>query len=238
MTAYFEHYARVNDLSPTGRKCTWRYYDALFSSSLPDERHSRILDFGCGAGVFVEWLVRDKKYTNVVGIDRDDGQVSFATKLGLPVLLVKDGARWLIEQQSFDLIVVNDVLEHIPAPAHTTLLDTLRSKLSCSGLIVFRVPNANSAFAARYRYIDSTHARSYTETSLAHELSCAGFTNIQISAEPWLPSLTARGALRMLGLCVTRGWRRLEAVAELGSPGLSIPLSLNLIATCRSSIVQ
>jgi len=53
---YFEHYETLNDLSDQGRMLRWPDYHACFSSILPKDTMVRILDVGCGAGLFLEWL--------------------------------------------------------------------------------------------------------------------------------------------------------------------------------------
>lgn len=229
---YFEHYARLNDLSPDGRKRVWPDYDRMFSDLLPTDPAARILDVGCGAGLLLEWL-KQKSYSNAIGIDADRGQVDFAKRLGLTVEFVNDASEWLLKENGFQLIVMSDVLEHIPRPQVNVLLKSIYAALRPAGTLFARVPNANSSFAARARYIDTTHERSYTELSLTAELAAAGFHHISVSGEPYAVRRSLRGAGRILLLRAFRAWRRLEAIAELGVPGLAIPLSLNLIAVCR-----
>jgi SAM-dependent methyltransferase len=232
-TAYFEHYARVNDLTPEGRRRIWPDYDHQYSGVLPPERNARILDLGCGAGLLLEWLLAEKKYTSATGIDTDAGQVGFAKRLGLSAQLVEDSSAWLVQQAQFDLIIMSDVLEHVPSPDHIVLLSNIRRAILPGGSLFLRVPNANSSFAARYRYIDSTHKRSYSETSLVSDLTAAGFAKIEVSAERIGVSKSLRGLGRFALLKTFRIWRRLEAIAEFGRPGISLPLSLNLIAVCH-----
>lgn len=230
--SYFEHYARVNDLSPEGRASYWPMYDRLLSAVLPLDKSAPILDVGCGAGLLLEWLSKQKGYSCAVGIDIDPGQVRFAKELGVNAELVTDASEWLSQQRSFDLVVMSDVLEHAPSPMDMALLSDIRSHVSPSGVLYLKVPNANSSFAGRYRYIDSTHQRSYTEDSLTHDLSCAGFDRIRVSAEPLGFPSSAAGICRFVLLLLVRAIRRLEAIAEFGRLGLRLPLSLNLVATC------
>src|ERR1700733_5881629 len=169
---YFDHYALLNDLTPEGRKGLWHIYDHLYSHSriLPADHDARILDFGCGAGLLLEWLLVAKRYTNALGIDADAGQISFAKRLGVSAELVEDSNAWLLQQAKFDLIIMTDVLEHIPSPSRIVLLRDIQRTLLPNGRLFVRVPNASSTFATRSRYVDSTHERSYTEISLAGDL--------------------------------------------------------------------
>jgi 2-polyprenyl-3-methyl-5-hydroxy-6-metoxy-1,4-benzoquinol methylase len=230
---YFEHYQGVNDLSAAGRRSLWFHYRKLFAPLLPQDRGARILDFGCGAGLLVEWLVRDMGYRDVTGVDADAGQVAFARHIDLPVEHAEDATGWLARRGQFDAVILKDVLEHVPDGEDHALLLALNAALRAGGTLILTVPNANSAFAPRYRYIDPTHQRSYTEHTLAYALRQAGFEATHVGADDvWAPR-SALGAARILVKLVARGFRRFEALGEFGPAGARLPLSLNLLAVAR-----
>lgn len=229
---YFAHYRAFNDLSDSGRRTRWPDYQALFGEVLPSKRDARILDFGCGAGMMLEWL-NHMGYSNAQGIDSDKGQVDFANGLGLKATLTESSSAWLAEAGIFDLILMSDVLEHISYPEDEATLHALYSALNPGGILVLRVPNANSSFASRYRYIDRTHHRSYTSESLILPLEEAGFQSIAISGEDVFLVRSVAGFLRSLLKRLFRLFRRIEAIAEFGVDGIRMPLSLNLLAVCR-----
>lgn len=231
---YFEHhYALVNDLSPEGRRRTWFDLDRLYGRWLPSDRAVRILDFGCGAGVLLEWLRDGRGYTSALGVDVSQGQVDFATRLGLHVVQRDDPLEWLETQEPFDLILLIDVLEHLSDDdAHATLR-AVSTSLRPGGRLVIRVPNANASFASRYRYIDATHQRSYTEISLLSSLRAAGFEEVAIAGDDVWAVRSIAGLVRLFMRAISRFVRRCEAVGEFGPAGLRLPLSLNLLATAR-----
>jgi len=105
------------------------------------------------------------------------------------------------------------------------------------GLMLCSVPNANSSFAARFRYGDYTHSSAFTEHSLDFLLFHGGFRDIRVVEDdikprlPWIPRPTLlHWYLRFL----FRFMRRLNAVAEFGyEQGSVVPLSLNLLCAAR-----
>jgi trans-aconitate methyltransferase len=200
---------------------------------MPDDKDARLLDLGCGAGLLMEWLRNGVGFSKITGIDADLGQVKFAQSLNLDVEQVTEPWKWLKSKKEYDVIIMKDVLEHIPDDIVLPMLTVVWQALSERGTLILTVPNANSSFASRYRYIDYTHLRSYTEVSLASELRRAGILNLEIRGDDvWRPR-SLKGAGRLILKALVRTWRRLEAIAELGSEGLRIPLSLNLLCVCR-----
>lgn len=234
--SYFEHYKHINDLSDFGRKRYWGAYKAIYSRHLPNNKKAKILDFGSGAGLFMEWLCKDLLYEDVTGVDTDKGQVDFAKNMGLNVIWTDDPISWMKTQDKyFDLIVMKDVIEHIPSESLIDTVKEIYSHLTVGGQLLLSTPNANSNFASRMRYIDITHQTSYTEHSLHHVLVLAGFDagNIQIYPEEVWRASSALGYLRLIIKLIFRGIQRLSALAEFGYQGINMPLSLNLLAICK-----
>ena len=230
--SYFEHYKHINDLSDSGRKKYWKCYDSLYKKFLPENKNARILDFGCGAGLLMEWMQKECSYTNVTGIDIDMGQIDFARRLGLDANWSDDPVSWLkTKGVSYDLIIMKDVLEHIPDTRRVDTLKELHSLLSLNGVLLLTTPNANSDFAARMLYNDLTHHTAYTENSLRYLLGLAGYNTTLIhffTDDVWHAS-SILGFLKLVLKLIVRGIRRLSAIAEFGAQGVHIPLSLNLM---------
>lgn len=228
-TLYFEHYARQNDLTQEGRRRLWPAYSIIYLRLLPERKDARILDFGCGAGLILEWL-REAGYLNLWGVDLDGGQIAFARKLGLKVEQITDSCAWLGKNRPFDVILMKDVLEHLPPGEDERALSRVFQSLSEGGRLLVTVPNASASFAARQRYIDPAHYRAYTEYSLIYALEAAGFPSVRVFGEDYWRPGSLIGALRVGAKAIVRGWRRLEALAEYGRYGMHFPLSPNLLA--------
>ncbi len=230
---YFAHYSQVNDLTSEGKRLQWPCYRAIFERFLPNDKKAKILDVGCAAGQIMEWLERDLGYDDVRGIERDSRLASFAAECGIGRVEVCDLRTWS-DSGTFDCIFLIDVLEHISRAKHLDVLRYLAGKLNPNGDLIIGVLNANSTFGARHRYNDPTHFRSYRGYSLRTELVETGFSRVAIHGDDvWMPQ-SIKGVLRFSVKLLVRLFRRLEAAAEYGEEGPSMPLSLNLVATaCR-----
>jgi 2-polyprenyl-3-methyl-5-hydroxy-6-metoxy-1,4-benzoquinol methylase len=110
--------------------------DVRFLEAAPN---GRLLDVGCGSG---EWLLLMRELGwEAEGIDFDERAVEVATRNGLRV---RCGG---VEQQnyaseSFDAVVLNHVIEHLPDPVGT-LLECARI-LRPGGTLVVCTPNSGS----------------------------------------------------------------------------------------------
>ena len=232
---YSYHYKKWHKDTPEHQAQLIAYYSSLLGHHFHPDRSARILDVGCGMG-YALLTLKHLGYQNVEGIDSDASQVQSSQAKGLHVQQTADSRSFLLGQAGqYDQVLALDLLEHIPHGEQIDFVAALAAALKPGGRLICTVPNANSALAARYHFIDWTHQCSFTEHSLDFLLYTGGFRNIRILphekiARPklwWLPVGLSRHywALRLV-----RGWRRLEMMAELGpEAGRAVPLSLNLL---------
>ncbi len=145
----------------------------------------RILDVGCGSGVFGGYL-KAERGAEVWGIELDAAAAAAATDKLDRVLqgdvLVRLGE---LPDGGFDCIVMNDILEHLVAPEK--LLTDLRSKLATGGRVVASIPNIRHfphlwdlVVHGRWDYVDEglldrTHLRFYTRRSLTTLFADSGY---------------------------------------------------------------
>lgn len=104
-----------------------------------------VLDYGCGAG---QSLLELKKLgAEAYGLEADPNVQQVADALGLRIHIgtIDDNP---FPGVMFDLIVLNQVLEHIPLPER--LLTKLASRLRAGAVVVFSVPNCASFYRHYY----------------------------------------------------------------------------------------
>lgn len=184
--------------------------DWIFDINVPldRERLPRILDVGCGFGdLLLYWQSRG---ADVLGVDFDERAVEAARKLGIVVL---PGA--LEEQnlmaQSFDVVVFNHSLEHLPSPT-LTLQQAFRI-LRQGGSIHITVPNGASTGLSLEKdkwaaICFPVHFWFFDVITLSQTLKFVGFHNIKMhSRNIWRHRLAA--------LITEPGWQSFSNIWQL-----------------------
>ena len=113
-------------------KLSLKKYIEIIGDMVPQK--SRILDLGCGDGLFLEYLIKERNCSGY-GIELDDANVLACIKRGVNVLQLnlEEGLN-LFEDQSFDVVLKIDTLQNIKN-AETMLTETTR--VGKVGLVTF-----------------------------------------------------------------------------------------------------
>jgi len=131
----------------------------------------KVLDFGCGIGDFLQYM------KGSVGVDVNQQLVDYCQSLGLDVRLIKGGSI-PYPDSSFDSVVMDNVLEHIPeADADRFIAEIMRVLLQ-SGTLLIGVPGSKG-YAA-----DSDHKCFYTLQGLDVLLSRHGCMRVKTRYMP------------------------------------------------------
>lgn len=166
----------------------------------------RLLDVGCAHGWFLETARADFE---VLGVEPDAVVGARTAARGLPVRpgFFPDA---LHDGEQFDVIVFNDVIEHIPAIG--AALDACHARLHDGGLLVLNLPNSAGLFYrlsklfARLGWrgpferlwqkdLPSPHVHYFDPANLQRLLAQHGFT-CEHSGQ--LPALRAKGLLERI----------------------------------------
>ena len=234
---YSRLYAKFHPDEPGHRHGLALLHQRMLGPHLPVERSAAILDVGCGRGYALQDLAA-LGYTRLAGIDPDAGQVAFARGLQLDVAQVEDTVAFLTARpEAYAVILLMDVLEHLPRDAQPGLLRAIARSLQPGGRLICSVPNAGSAIASFWLHNDYTHHWSFTADSLSFLLEQSGLARVrclgvEFFPRPrflfWLP--TGRTIAWWLR-CGLRLRQRAAYVAELGwSRGRAVVLTPNLLA--------
>lgn len=138
-----------------------------------------VLDIGCGRGEFLE-LMKENGIP-ALGIDIDDGMVSYCIRKGLNVK--KEDSLIFLEKEedaSLDGIFMDQVIEHLEPTYLVKLLMLCRKKLVSGGVILLETVNPLSLTSFVNFYIDMTHVRPVHPYTLIYLVQSIGFKDINI----------------------------------------------------------
>lgn len=141
------------------------------------------LDVGPGQGeTLLFW--KELGYENIKSVDIAQDVCEHIKKIGFNCELVDDTIKYLKNNQNkFDFIMLNDVLEHIAKDEIVDFMQAIYESLKSEGIVVIKVPNAQSPHFSLGRYGDLTHIQSFTELSLTQLMRLSGFYDFKFYAE-------------------------------------------------------
>lgn len=157
-------------------KDTWRQYPLLFGKVIEEiEPRSKLIDLGCGNGVFLGRLQKEREGMELMGLDISsiaiqqlkefhgiDGIVSRLPEIPYP-----------IPPNHFDYVTMLDVLEHILDERE--MMNMAFRVLRPGGVAIVAVPFDHSdQYKEFIRTRDSEHVRWYDEAGVARALSYYG----------------------------------------------------------------
>jgi 2-polyprenyl-3-methyl-5-hydroxy-6-metoxy-1,4-benzoquinol methylase len=161
-----------------GRRSVWDS-QVFYSESKSD---GRVLEVGCGSGKSLKFLI-NLGWT-AEGLDFDAAAVQNARKKGLKIYQ-GDLAFHKLPAQSYDLIVMSHVIEHVPDPS--ALLHECYRLLKPGGRLVSLTPNSNSVlckvFGSNWMSFDPPrHLHLFTLNALSRIASEAGFCKVRCTS--------------------------------------------------------
>lgn len=192
---------------------------------------SRIMDYGCGTGVYSPYL--KSQYSNTIGLDAVLTNLKIAQSL-VPMCdyVCGDAYRLPFKDQSFDAVWCSGVLYQFPNLLHP--LKEINRVLAEDGYLYISEPNAWNPMSFRYRSknmegYERKHCHQLSYRMLRGQLSQAGFKivkrrgiNFSLSkaqgiwklAKVFEPFLESLPLINMVGgtLCVTA--KKLQSVAK------------------------
>lgn len=157
----------------------------------------RVLDVGCGAGFFLR--VCKHLGATVKGVEPSPHGAKFARSHGLDVF------HGTVDQfetnERFDVITVNQVLEHVPDPVAT--LSRIKGLLAPGGSIIVTVPNAACTWAKKlgWKWDGADlpyHLMQFTPQSVERSAERAGLQvkRIRTHSDPGIVAYSVRKHLR------------------------------------------
>lgn len=106
-------------------------------------RNGRVLDLGCGFGLFSLYFASLEPGRRITGIDRDVRRIELARASAERLRIdnvdyhAGDGLDWNSDE-AFDAIYLLDLLHHLPKRSVQGFLEKLRSRLAPGGVLVLK----------------------------------------------------------------------------------------------------
>ncbi len=157
-------------------------YKELLIPLLPEDKSGRILDIGCGYGLFLDTCSK-AGYKNLEGVDLVDEFTRYARDhYKLENIFTDDLIEHLRSRpdNSYGAITAINVVEHIKKERVYEMFELIGRKLKAGGIFVAEMPNADSVHGIHTLYSDLTHEFAYTKYLLDHLLKLAGFRDILV----------------------------------------------------------
>lgn len=104
-----------------------------------------VLEMGCGNGTFSSLIVKYLKNGKLLSLDISPKSIEIAkkrlNKFNNIELIAADVTNYDFKNQKFDVIILPDVLEHIPEELHLNLFKNISCILKPKGFIFIHIPN-------------------------------------------------------------------------------------------------
>jgi 2-polyprenyl-3-methyl-5-hydroxy-6-metoxy-1,4-benzoquinol methylase len=133
---------------------TWGLYHASALEFLLDRIKAydfdSAADIGCGDGRFTRELSIDFPGKRIVGIDYSEKAIQMAKAMNPGLQFTKMDIIKDQLDESFDLITLIEVLEHIPLDSVRNFMEALGRMLKPDGVLVMTVPHINKPLEAKH----------------------------------------------------------------------------------------
>lgn len=185
---------------------------------MPRDPNLKVFELGCGSGATGALALTQGKCGAWVGIERHGPAAAEAARVLTQVIEGDIGRLDLpFADGTFDLLVMGEVLEHLPDPE--AVLTRLVKLLKPGGAALASTPNIGhwrvvaGLLAGRFEYeaegvMDRTHLRWFTPRSLKGAFESAGLTDVRVTPLGW----SGRGRLLSQAFPFRHLlWRQLEA---------------------------
>lgn len=132
--------ARYRDLGLGARSYAFiRWSISPFDRILPHvPERGRLLDLGCGSGLWLTYLSLERSDLRLEGVDPDPRKLAIARSAEVPSLILHRGSALDIPEGTFDCITIFDVLYLLPADEKRSVLRACREALRPGGVLIVK----------------------------------------------------------------------------------------------------
>lgn len=180
-----DYYVRIHEVEQAH---PWHRGMRAISAALLGERlgrGGRVLDAGCGTGGFLRWVLDSGPFTQPCGVDVSAEALGLAAKRVPEAEFTLGALRELpFPTASFDLVIVNDVLQHVLERDVDESLGELRRVLAPGAALLLRTNGARRSRRERddWRVYDRAALTAALESA---DLRCERVTYANAVGSAW-----------------------------------------------------
>lgn len=231
-----DKYACMVDEEYIAEEKGWREASAKVLKRIERYKRGRkILDVGCATGFFLDEARRRK--WEIYGVEASEWAAKYAIeKLNLNVKkgTLKDAA---YPDQFFDVVVMLDMLEHLPDPKDTLL--EIRRILKNDGILYISAPNMTSAMSrilrAKWWGIKRFYLYYFTKMTFARMLDACGFKVKRFN--PHIRVFSIKYWVKRLRPLSFMLYKMLDFISRIDNLG-NIYLKINFHDTLEAAVVK
>ena len=159
--------------------CDW--INSMLSKSQPRNTSPKLLEIGCGTGVFLDKA--KKHHFDCEGLELSEYAADFVRKMGIPVETKSiEDANY--PDGSFDVIVMREVIEHLPHPMES--LKTVHKWLRPGGVLFmatgnYDCPERKLRGADWFYFMPEGHLNIFSNKTMTEYLRKVGFKDINVT---------------------------------------------------------
>jgi 2-polyprenyl-3-methyl-5-hydroxy-6-metoxy-1,4-benzoquinol methylase len=161
----------------------------------------RVLDVGCGHGLFANALAIGSPSRQVLGVDPSGAKIAVAraSSAGLPNVRYTQGTVQQIDEDGFDAITILDVLYLLPIEEKLAVLRACRERIAPDGVLILKANDTRPPWKYRVARLQEQamtglgltlgHGELYflSREQNANLLELAGFQPRFVDLNTWLP---------------------------------------------------
>lgn len=166
-----------------------------YTQSLAD---ASVLDFGCGTGIVLDEI--QKLGSRCTGVEMSPWACRYGRERFGLTMLNEDILKVQLEPESFDVILMSHVIEHLPDPV--TIVSRLAHLLKPNGVLMICTPYSDSLGAKLFGrhwlyYLPNEHLHLFNDSSMTKVIESSGLQVKTIEHYLWRKCSTLGALVRL-----------------------------------------
>lgn len=181
MNNYIQHLQQLSNPQTFKRKKEYIDYNLKSYFKEIGFRDIEVLEIGPGLGELEAYL-NERGVFLIDIVDNDKSVLNYVTKKYKikNSFLIKGISKLDQKISQYDLILLMQVLEHLPVNQQSKILKILYKHLNKNGFLAVVAPNGNNPLGLVERYGDIQHTTCFTEQSFKDLINISGIKNYEI----------------------------------------------------------